>query len=185
MRVHLLAEIERRGYENVTMTDLAAAVQVSARTLHRYFPAKADIVWGGIDTSIDVLREGLRAIPTRAPLLDSVASVVRAVLDRNAEDLATMRARLRLIARSPELRSRRADTFDGWRDELTTLVADRWGESVDSLVAIATGAALHAAVTSAVMWWATQDAGGDPGQGVDAALEGIRRLVEFPPGPVR
>src|SRR5699024_4927957 len=44
LRAAALPLIERHGYEQVSMSALAGELGVSVRTLHRYFPAKADIV---------------------------------------------------------------------------------------------------------------------------------------------
>lgn len=173
----LLAEIEANGFENVTMAQLAAVVGASPRTLHRYFPAKSDIVWGGIDTSIDALREGLASLPPHAGVVESVIAVVRDVLERNAEEVAVMRARLRLIAGSAELQRRRVETYEGWRGELTALVAARTGRAPGELAVVAAGAALQTAVTIALTEWAAHDEETDPGDWIEAALRGLRLLA--------
>ncbi len=38
-----------RGYDAVSMADIAEAAGVGRRSLFRYFPSKADLVWGGAD----------------------------------------------------------------------------------------------------------------------------------------
>ncbi|MCT9821376.1 TetR family transcriptional regulator [Microbacterium sp. W1N] len=177
----LLREIDALGYENVTMAHLAATAGTSVRTLHRYFPSKADIVWGGIDTSLDALRAGFAEIPDGAPVLASVRSVVLEVLGGNVDAIDVLRTRLRLISASSELRRRRAETFDSWRDELIRFVARAGGTSPDALVPVALGTALHATITAAILWWATEGDERDPAEVVAEGLDAFDGLD--PAGP--
>src|SRR5690606_18312451 len=74
LRALALTEIERLGYGDVSMAALAEAVGVSVRTLHRYFPAKADIVWGGIESSIEALKEALDEVDEHFSTIDALCS---------------------------------------------------------------------------------------------------------------
>lgn len=177
LRSRALREIEGVGYENISMGAIATALGVSIRTLHRYFPAKADIVWGGIETSIEALSDQLRIAKDGLPVVDAVTDVVVGVFERNAEDLAVMRARLRLIAVSPELRANRSATFDVWRAELVALVARSAGEPLDGLAASAVGGALHAAIMEALWWWAISDDPRHPGECVAVALRALGAIA--------
>ena len=47
---------EQKGFEAVTMEDVAKAASVSRRTLFRHFPSKADLVWAGTDEVLGVLK---------------------------------------------------------------------------------------------------------------------------------
>ncbi|GAA2140202.1 hypothetical protein GCM10009825_27740 [Arthrobacter humicola] len=38
-----------RGYEQTSMEDIAGAAGIGRKSLYRYFPSKADLVWGGIE----------------------------------------------------------------------------------------------------------------------------------------
>ena len=72
-----------RGYEDVTVEEIAAAAAVSPRTFYRYFPAKEDLVLGSLDELTDGIVAALAARPPDEPVLDSVRAaaieVARAV----------------------------------------------------------------------------------------------------------
>ena len=184
LRAAALPVIERRGYEQVSMTALAGELGVSVRTLHRYFPTKADIVWGGIDDSLTALTTSLQEADEGGPILDAVALAVERVLEQNIEELPTMRARVRLIARTPALRSARSTTFERWREELIRFAARRQDEAPTALVPIVLGSALHEAVSQALGWWALADDGTPPGACVWRAFEALAALPgSDPPQP--
>ncbi|WP_167051419.1 TetR family transcriptional regulator [Salinibacterium sp. ZJ77] len=173
LRAAALAHIERVGFENVSMATLAHAVGVSLRTLHRYFPSKSDIVWGGLEQSIDALRDGMRHADDALPAITAISDVVVRVFALTDDDLAVMRARLRLIALSPELRASQSSTFDAWKSELVAFIARRRGESTNHLMPVVLGAAVHTAIMESLTWWASTDSVADPAECVAAALRGL------------
>lgn len=181
LRAAALPLIERHGYEQVSMSALAGELGVSVRTLHRYFPAKADIVWGGIDGSISALTGSLQEADQGGSLREAVALAAERVLQRNVEDLEMMRARIRLIARTPTLRSARSTTFERWREELIRFTAYRLGEAPTALTPIVLGSALHETVSQALSWWSLADEGTQPAACVRFALEGLDTLLAAPP----
>ncbi|MGL3151262.1 TetR family transcriptional regulator [Microbacterium sp. A82] len=176
LRGQLLDLIALRGYENVSMGSLAETVGMSVRTLHRYFPTKADIVWGGIEVSVDALTAELDAAAESSPIVDAVAHAITNVFARNVEDLTTMRARLRLIALSPELRTNRSSTFEGWRHTVIHFVATRRGEPAQALIPVTAGAAIHTAVIEALHWWGLQEDPRDPAECITQALHGLSNV---------
>ncbi|GAA3860959.1 hypothetical protein GCM10022381_01670 [Leifsonia kafniensis] len=160
------------------MGSLAAEVGMNVRTLHRYFPAKADIVWGGIESSIETLATELDNAAAGRSILDAVAGAVAGVFDQNADDLAIMRTRLRLIALSPELQANRSATFEGWRHAIIQFVASRREEDAGSLVCVTAGTAMHAAIMEALSWWALRKEVADPAGCIAEALHGLSALGE-------
>ena len=176
LRGQLLDLIALVGYENASMGSLAESVGMSVRTLHRYFPAKADIVWGGIEFSTDSLTVELNAALDSIPIIDAVAHAVSNVFARNAEGLDMMRARLRLIALSPELRTNRSSTFEGWRHAVIHFVATRRGEPAQALIPVTAGAAIHTAIMEALTWWAMQGDSLEPMGCIAQALQGLPNL---------
>ncbi|MBF0672364.1 MULTISPECIES: TetR family transcriptional regulator [unclassified Salinibacterium] len=176
LRALALTEIERLGYGDVSMAALAEAVGVSVRTLHRYFPAKADIVWGGIESSIEALKEALDQVDDHFSTIDALYSAVLGVFGRDSGDVSILRARLRLIVLSPELRASQSATFEGWREALVDFVARRRGEATPSLAASAVGAAVQTAIMEALSWWAVAGDDRDVAECLAEALGGLREL---------
>jgi AcrR family transcriptional regulator len=62
----------RRGFEQTTLDDVAAAVGVSRRTILRYYESKNDIVWGTFGEHLAGLRAGLAAADPSEPMLDTL-----------------------------------------------------------------------------------------------------------------
>lgn len=173
LRSRALEVLYRRGYQGTTMGALADEVGVSVRTLHRYFPTKADIVWGGIEGAIDALAHGFATADESLPITDAITAVVLDVFDQDADALAVGRARMRLIATTPELRETRPETYRRWREQTIEFVARRLEASPSDIVPRAVGAAVQAAIDEALAWWAAGDRDASPAQAVAEALRGF------------
>jgi len=182
LRTRAITVLQQRGYRGATMSQIADTIGVSVRTLHRYFPTKADIVWGGIEGSLDALRQGLARADDRLPPMDAIAAVVASVFNEDADAVAVSRARMRLIATEPDLESTRPETYRQWREESIGYFARRLGLPPDDVVPQAAGAAVQTAIMSGLTWWASQD---DPSlsavQAVTRALRGLGDATR--PGP--
>lgn len=176
LRVQLLEILASRGYEQVTMGELADAANISVRTLHRYFPAKADIAWGGIESSADDFRECLSEASEMPDTISAVSFAVEAIFNRNVEGLDMMRSRLKLIALSPELRRQRSHTFDGWRTALVEFIAQTKGTESSDLSTVALASSLHGAMLEGLSWWAQHAVERSPADCVREALESLRGL---------
>lgn len=187
LRTRALGVILRVGYQQASMSQIASEVGLSVRTLHRYFPAKADIVWGGIERSLDALSDGLRHANGELPVIEAITAVVVAVFDQNTDDGAVDRARLRLIATTPELRAARPETFELWRAQLIGFIGDRLGEPAGSLVPWVMGAAVQTTITEALAWWALHERTRGPGEVVERALGSFNSVTAglSPPVPSR
>jgi AcrR family transcriptional regulator len=100
-----------RGFDGVTVAEVARGAEVSEATLFNYFPTKEDLFYSGLEAFGDRLIAAVRDRPAGA--LDAVRSIVLegggqleriAAGDRAA--LASARATARIIASSPVLRDR-------------------------------------------------------------------------------
>jgi AcrR family transcriptional regulator len=69
-----------RGYENTTIDEIAAAVDVSQRTFFRYFATKEDVVTCLIAASDSELVDRVRARPLDEPVLTTLLAALRELL---------------------------------------------------------------------------------------------------------
>ena len=101
-----------RGFDAVTMDDIASAAEVGSRTVFRYFGDKAELVFGDEDLVDTELRRALRSQPDAMEPWPAVAVVLRQLCslwqDRRDEGVR----RRELIAGSPVLAARHLVKLD-------------------------------------------------------------------------
>jgi AcrR family transcriptional regulator len=166
-----LALWDDRGYDDVPLSEVAAAVGVTERTLFRYFASKSDIVWQSIDTSFADLHRHLAATPPGERLISRVRVGVLAAFDLG-EDVGLTRMRLRIISRTPELYNNSSPPFTAWRTVIQDFVAQNIGDDPAGLIPHVAAASVQAATMSALIWWGSQN----QGDAADAVDQALRRL---------
>jgi AcrR family transcriptional regulator len=122
-----------RGFDAVTVDDLAAAGGVGRRTFFRYFPTKLDVVLGELDDALAALVATLRTVPAG---FDPVTACREAFLQVNAyadDDVPALRRRLRLIETVPEVSARAGVRYAAWERAVAADPATRWGCSAEEL----------------------------------------------------
>jgi AcrR family transcriptional regulator len=125
----------RRGFDAVTVADIARAANVSEKTVFNYFPTKEDLVFGAGMQRTAALIEAVRARPSGASIVEPFRRWTMDYLDRVEHDpVDALTAIPRLVMRSDQLRAR---LFVGWEQEAALLgpvIAEEVGESDDSLI---------------------------------------------------
>ena len=125
----------RRGFDAVTVADIARAAKVSEKTVFNYFPAKEDLVFGAGMQRTAALIEAVRARPPGDSIVEPFRRWTMDYLDRVEHDpVESTTAIPRLVMASDQLRVR---LFVGWEREAALLgpvIAEQVGESDDSLV---------------------------------------------------
>ena len=96
-----------RGYENVTVAQIAERAGLTRRTFSRYFADKRDVLFAGSDQLPGALADAMRRVDsTLAPfqaMLQALADVSEMLAERVAEHASQRRE---VIAASPELQER-------------------------------------------------------------------------------
>src|SRR5213080_3204689 len=65
-----------RGFDEVSVDDVAAAAGIARRTLFRYYPSKNAIPWGDFDAHLAHLRDLLDAVPDDTPVGTSLRTAL-------------------------------------------------------------------------------------------------------------
>ncbi|HEX4720260.1 MAG TPA: TetR family transcriptional regulator [Thermoleophilaceae bacterium] len=129
-----------RGFDAVTVAEVAVAAGVSEKTVFNYFPAKEDLVFPDGEARWAALLDSIRDRPEGASVVAPFRAATREFLDQVANgDVEEIVARPRLVMASSALRGR---LFVWWEQEATLLApviaraaGDRDGTIVSAVVA--------------------------------------------------
>lgn len=137
------------GLEAVTIDDIAAAADVSPRTVHNYFGSKEEALIAGWRSILEVYLEELRARPSDEPVLASLERVFASIAAEAAERPEETEAHLELLA-SPALARYRGLLIEEAVRAFTETVASRTGTDprTDVYPRLVTMAAISAVVSA-------------------------------------
>ena len=142
---------DERGYEETTISDIAAAADISPRTFFSYFPSKDDVVFAEMDERLADVRAGLSERPDGEQPLATFRRVTEALVQAiAAEDGEYGAIQVALIRERPSLQAqalkRLSDAEDGFVRVLRDLVPDLDDVTAVTVVGVAFGG-LRAAIT--------------------------------------
>ncbi len=163
------------GYEGTTVSQIAAAAEISESTFFRYFPGKEDIVrWDEYDP---LILEAYRAQPAGATAIAALRGAFRDVLDRlSAEERKELRERIVLALSIPH--SPGVEQLSRPMRSLVKVVAERAGRSPDDFeVQVLVSAVLGAGV--AAMFAAAENPEADVAILLDQALAHLETGFSF------
>ncbi|HXC78774.1 MAG TPA: TetR family transcriptional regulator, partial [Candidatus Acidoferrum sp.] len=115
----------KKGYEQTTVEQIAAAVEISPSTFFNYFPSKEDLVL--YDAYDPVIVDLLAERPPGEPISVSMRSVLEAMGGIFERDREIILARGRLWFEVPALRARLWEQLDQAQLLMTTVIAQRSG----------------------------------------------------------
>ncbi|MBM6405666.1 TetR family transcriptional regulator [Phycicoccus sp. CSK15P-2] len=159
-----------RGFDGVTVAEIAAEAGVSRATFFRYFGGKEDAVLAAVEPVGERIAEGLGAQPEDLDPWDALRTAVVAAVGSESEDREWALARTRLITSAPSLRARELEKHHRWQGLIGAALAARLREPPDSLTVRTLAAAALAALEAATDAWAATDATTDLAALVDAAF---------------
>ncbi|HLH68395.1 MAG TPA: TetR family transcriptional regulator [Candidatus Dormibacteraeota bacterium] len=152
------AEIQRQalrlfreqGYEATTVSQIAAAAEVSESTFFRYFPTKEDVVLR--DDLDEALVAAFEAQPASLSPIQAMRGAFRAVFGRlSAEEVQEVRERTTLVLSVPELRAAVISGLIESFRKVSEVLAARVGRAPDDLAVRTFAGALLGAVMVAGM----------------------------------
>jgi AcrR family transcriptional regulator len=125
----------KRGFDAVTVAEVAEAAGVSEKTVFNYFPAKEDLVFPDGEQRWASLLESIRERPAGASIVEPFRQATHEFLDRvAANEVDALLARPRLVMQSDALRAR---LFVWWEREaslLAPVIAEAAGAKDGELV---------------------------------------------------
>ncbi|WP_245159259.1 mycofactocin system transcriptional regulator [Blastococcus sp. TF02A-35] len=142
-----------RGFDAVTADEVADAAGISRRTFFRYYPTKADAVWGDFAAHVARLEQLLRAAAPGRPVLATICSAYAEVNDYGAADLPVLRQRMRLILTEPALQAHSQLRYAEIDRVVAEHVARSTGEDPAGLLPRLVAASTRAAATTAFATW--------------------------------
>lgn len=163
---------DERGFDAVSAAEVAEAAHVSRRSLFRYFPTKADLVWDGFERSLQFLQQLLDESTERDPKRAAMRAIVETA--ERAPSLETTRTRLRIIDTHPELLAVGSGQL---RNQAGILRAFLIGRGIDPLPARVIAIALTMAAFTGYLHWATATEEPHPGPTVRQALEALSEIT--------
>jgi AcrR family transcriptional regulator len=174
LRQAALKSFARKGFANVTVTELAAEAGVTERTFFRHFPTKEAVLFQDYETQLEWLAEALAQRPASESLFDAVLASVATF----PHDLEVVRqaatARTELIS-AERIASHLRVVQSSFADVLTEFVRNRKRDMPNiDLAAEVAGSALAAALVVAVQNWGRNGCVGDLGELVAASLDLVR-----------
>ncbi|QQQ75620.1 TetR family transcriptional regulator [Saccharothrix sp. 6-C] len=180
-----------RGWDDVSVEDIAAAANVSERTFRNYFAGKAEAI---VATHVERGRRTAEALgdrPADEPLWDALVNAIVAQFEpppgsdgtvpgpHPAELPAGYPAALQKLLAEPAVQYEVFRAHATAQDELTAAIADRTGTSADDLYPQLVSAVVSAGLGTALTRW-TQDPTGSIAAVLRDAFDQIRTGLPDP-----
>jgi AcrR family transcriptional regulator len=157
-----------RGFDRVTVAEVAAAAGVSVKTLFQHFRSKEDLLFADEDVMLEQLTSAIASRPPAQTPLDAIRSWI---LDELAdEDPESLDRYHRMIGSSPVIASRLRGMWDHYEIGIARTLADEANEATPSprtrLAAAQLTALVRVLTSSEVRAFVARHPAGDQRQGL-------------------
>jgi AcrR family transcriptional regulator len=154
-----LKQFAKRGFDQVTVEDIADACDVSPRTFFRYFASKEDVLFAESDGHRLRLLTSLADQDAGMSAFAALESGMRMVAAEYTEQRDTIRIRHRIMTTTPSLSTRVAERQQGWESDVVDhLRASRRAKRMSDLDLRLLVASMTTALRVAVESWLAIDA---------------------------
>jgi len=190
----LIAETARRlfaerGFDAVTVAEIARESEVAEKTVFNYFPTKEDLFYSRLEAFEEELLGAIRERKRGESILDAFARFLlqpRGVLALgdagDPEATEQLRTITRVITGSPALLARERQVFARYTESLATLLAEETGAGPGSVEPVVAATALLGAHRALIDYVRRRTLAGDSaaaiGRGVRAEAKRALALLE-------
>jgi AcrR family transcriptional regulator len=192
-RVRVEAEIEEtavnlfaaRGFEAVTIDEIAEAAGISRRTFFRYFGSKEDLLLRDMRRRVDGFIEALEHRPLDEPVLVALRAAAMTMVAGYQADRDSLLTLMRVIAEEPAILARNIGEPIAMMDSINNIVAARLGTDAATdlrpmLIAASVVTACHLALHMFIL-----NPGADcsvlAGRALDLVEPGLELILAAPP----
>jgi AcrR family transcriptional regulator len=163
---------DERGFDEVTIEEIATEAHISVRTFYRYFSAKDDVLQLEIDRRSEGIRDALSTRPDDEPAMQSLRLAFEEVIAR--EDPGLLRRWIAVIQATPSVVK---GVLGGIQLKTQPVISEffaaRLGLPADGLVPVILAAAVGGVIQAALTRWFFH--GGDVTTTVSESLEVLER----------
>ncbi|MEU4424875.1 TetR family transcriptional regulator [Actinoplanes sp. NPDC024001] len=167
IRAAALRLFDERGFESVSVEQIAAAANVSRATFFNYFASKEAVVFDQDPQERENWQAMMNARPADEPLWDSLTAIMMAFNERLADRMPLQR---RLKARSPALAQSTQDFGEQFSSDLRDWVMTRTRGQDEMTALLQMNLARTAAATAYQAWQADEP--------FDAYLRRLQRCLQ-------
>ena len=165
-----------RGFDDVSVDDVAHAAGISRRTLFRYFSSKNAIPWADFDASLTELRDLLNAVPHDVPMDAALRSALLEFNSFDESETPRHRRRMQVILQTDALQAYSMTMYAGWRGVIAAFVARRLDTKPTALVPQTVAWTVLGVALTAYEQWLADETVSLPdalGEAFDIVREGI------------
>jgi mycofactocin system transcriptional regulator len=168
-----------RGFEDVSVDDVAEAAGIARRTLFRYYPSKNALPWGDFDAHLAHMRDLLSGLDPAVPIGDALRAALLAFNTFDDAETARHRQRMRVILKTAALQAYSMTMYAGWRAVVAAFVAQRLRCKPEDLVPQTVAWTMLGVALSAYEHWLADESVSLPdalGQAFDTVRQGLDAL---------
>jgi mycofactocin system transcriptional regulator len=142
-----------RGFDEVSVDDVAEASGIARRTLFRYYPSKNALPWGDFDAHLAHMRDLLAGLDPGVPIGEALRTALLAFNSFDEQETARHRQRMRVILETAALQAYSMTMYAGWRAVVAGFVAARLDAKAEDLVPQTVAWTMLGAALSAYQHW--------------------------------
>lgn len=139
LREAALALYEKRGFDAVTVEEIAERAGLTKRTFFRHFADKREVLFGGSENVTDVVASAVRSAPKSAGPLAAVEAGLLAWVDLLDDQGELAKRRIRIVRASPELWERQLIKFAAMAAAIAEALRQRGVGETAALLAAESG----------------------------------------------